>query len=60
MPLQVQNDEDGSDPFAEMVGGLSAEIPPGGRVITRVVLSKMDRRLERGVATSRNNRKRQC
>ena len=42
LPLQVQNDEDGSDPFAEMVGGLSAEIPPGGRVITRVVLSEMD------------------
>ena len=44
LPLQVQDDaEEDSDPFVEMVGGLSAEIPPGGRIVTRLLLSEKDR-----------------
>ena len=44
LPLQVQDDtqEDG-DPYPEMVGGLSAETPPGGEVVTRLLLSEKDR-----------------
>ena len=42
LPLLIQN-TGGGDPFAEMVGGLSAEIPPGGRLVTRVVLNGLDR-----------------
>ncbi len=44
LPFQVQDDgvEDG-DPFVDMLGGLSAEMPPGGRVVTRVLLSERDR-----------------
>ena len=44
LPLQVQDDaEEDSDPFVEMVGGLSAEIPPGGRIVTRLLLIEKDR-----------------
>ena len=44
LPLQVQDDaKENSDPFVEMVGGLSAEIPPGGRIVTRLLLSEKDR-----------------
>ncbi len=44
LPFQVQDDtgEDG-DTFVDMLAGLSAEMPPGGRVVTRVLLSERDR-----------------
>lgn len=44
LPFQVQDEayEDG-DPFVDMLAGMSAEIPPGGRVVTRVLLSEKDR-----------------
>ena len=44
LPFQVQDgtEEDG-DTFVDMLAGLSAEIPPGGRVVTRVLLSEKDR-----------------
>ena len=44
LPFQVQDDsvEDG-DPFVDMLAGLSAEMPPGGRVVTRVLLSERNR-----------------
>ena len=44
LPFQVQDgaEEDG-DPFVDMLAGLSAEIPPGTRVVTRVLLSEKDR-----------------
>ena len=44
LPFQVQDntDEDG-DPFVDMLAGLSAEMPPGGRVVTRLLLSERDR-----------------
>ena len=44
LPFQVQDDtdEDG-DPFVDMLAGLSAEMPPGGRIVTRVLLSEKDR-----------------
>ena len=44
LPFQVQDDtgEDG-DPFVDMLAGLSAEMPPGGKVVTRVLLSEKDR-----------------
>ena len=44
LPFQVQDDgvEDG-DPFVDMLAGLSAEMPPGGRVVTRALLSEKDR-----------------
>ena len=43
LPLQVQESDDEGDPFAEIVGGLSAESSPGVRVVTRVLLSERDR-----------------
>ena len=44
LPFQVQDDtEEDGDPFVDMLAGLSAEIPPGGRVVTRVLLSEKDR-----------------
>ena len=44
LPLQVQDGtEDDGDPFVDMLAGLSAEIPPGTRVVTRVLLSEKDR-----------------
>ena len=44
LPFQVQDDrkEDG-DPFVDMLAGLSAGMPPGGRAVTRVLLSEKDR-----------------
>ena len=33
----------GRDPFVDMLAGLSSEMPPGGRVVTRVLLSERDR-----------------
>ena len=44
LPFQVQDEayEDG-DTFVDMLAGLSAEIPPGTRVVTRVLLSEKDR-----------------
>ncbi len=44
LPFQVQHDtEEDGDPFVDMLAGLSAEMPPGGRVVTRVLLSEKDR-----------------
>ena len=40
LPLQIADEAERGDPFAEIVGGLSAEMPPEGRTVTRVVLSK--------------------
>ena len=42
LPLLVEYEE-GGDPFVEVVGGLSAEMPPDARVVTRLVLSEQDR-----------------
>ena len=44
LPFQVQDDAEGDgDPFVDMLAGLSAEIPPGTRVVTRVLLNEKDR-----------------
>ena len=44
LPFQVQDDaEEDGDPFVDMLAGLSAETPPGGRVVTRMMLSEKDR-----------------
>ncbi len=44
LPFQVQDGtEDDGDTFVDMLAGLSAEIPPGTRVVTRVLLSEKDR-----------------
>ena len=40
LPLLIGDDDDEGDPFVDVVGGLSAEMPPGSRTVTRVVLSK--------------------
>ena len=42
LPLRIGDEADEGDPFAEIVGGLSAEMPPGGRTVTRVVVRKQD------------------
>ena len=45
LPFQVNYDatgllEYGSDPFIDMIGGLSGEIQPGSRVVSRLLLSQ--------------------
>ena len=46
LPFQVYDEqgllEHSSDPFIDMIGGMSGEIQPGGRVISRLVLSQKD------------------
>ena len=43
LPFQVQDDTEDGDPFVDMLAGLSAEMAPGGSVVTRVLLSERDR-----------------
>lgn len=44
LPFQVQDGaKDDGDTFVDMLAGMSAEIPPGTRVVTRVLLSEKDR-----------------
>ncbi len=45
LPLQVYDDTGllgyGSDPFVDMLGGLSSDVRPGERLVSRLVLSQM-------------------
>jgi len=45
LPLQVYDDtgllDYGSDPFVDMLGGLSSDVRPGERLVSRLVLSQM-------------------
>ncbi|MYC08006.1 MAG: ATP-binding protein [Chloroflexi bacterium] len=43
LPFQVQDDTEDGDPFVDMLAGLSAKMAPGGRAVTRVLLSERDR-----------------